>query len=116
MKRLSLILLGLSLSANALCVAALWRADRAVTKREKSKPPLRAPAKPPFDTQTWTQFRDDDLREYAARLRQAGFPADIVRAIIVAQLNESNEPRRRALQGTPDAVNYWRQSRRSPAE
>ncbi len=115
------ILLGLSLIANAFCIAAWWRADRPAAPSPTPaahQAPARALARaqPTFDAQTWAKLKQDDLRDYAARLRQAGFPADITRALILLQLSETNAVRRRALLGTPDAVNYWKQARRNPAD
>lgn len=118
MKRALPVFLAFSLLANALCLAVWWRAGRAVMALGASTPAVRVPSapRPAYDAGTAARLKHDDLREYAARLRQAGFPGDMVRAIIVAQLGENNESRRRAVWGTPDEVNYWKQPSRSPAE
>lgn len=49
----------------------------------------------------------DDLPGMVQRLRAGGFPPDVVRAIIGAQVGEHFNERRQALTGTPEIAPFW---------
>lgn len=105
MKIPALILAG-SLAANAVLVAVYFSSDPATTPTSPTNPPpastttpaarpaaaavaTDAAAAPTADPKTWTHLRSGDLRALAARLREAGFPPLLIRAVITAQVNDS---------------------------
>ena len=55
----------------------------------------------------WSGLNPADLRAQVARLRAAGFPPNLVRAIIQAQVNELFAARRRALMAQMEVKPYW---------
>ncbi|MEO5961617.1 MAG: hypothetical protein ABIZ49_04740, partial [Opitutaceae bacterium] len=61
----------------------------------------------------WATLRGDgDLPAFVARLRAAGYPASIIRALVGAAVNEQFAARRKALSPTPEENAFW--SGRSP--
>src|SRR2546430_1062831 len=61
-----------------------------------------------IDPKLWASLQTDDLPALVTRLRDAGFPKDIVRAILTGLINEQFAARRRALD--PDEVTraFWK--------
>lgn len=57
---------------------------------------------------TWAQLNKGDLHALAARLRAAGFPPSVVRAVIAAQINESFKTRRAALMPQTEDKPFWK--------
>src|SRR4051812_25962154 len=70
--------------------------------------------KPTIDPSVWPGLQTDELPALLTRLREAGFPTDVIRAIISAEVNERFSARRKALD--PDAANrpYWKNRPRDP--
>lgn len=117
MKPLTTVLLTASLLGNAaLAYAALSGSQRvaeeaaaSVAAAEAAKQAAARPAgPPPVDPQTWAGLETADLTALAGRLREAGFPKDVIRAIVSGQLYEQFAARRRALD--PNAANrpFWK--------
>lgn len=110
-KAISILLAG-SLALNGAIGLLLWQGNRA--ESEKDTRPVaadnRAPAAraPAIDAEAWSKLETPDLRDLAARLRDAGFPIEVIRAILTAQLTETFAARRKALD--PDAASrpFWK--------
>lgn len=66
------------------------------------KPP--ASPRPPL----WTVVHSEDPRTYVARLRAAGFPPAIIRALVAAEINARYEERMRALQDPEPDAPFWK--------
>ncbi len=62
---------------------------------------------PKIDDQTWSELSTGDTANLATTLRTQGFPPDIVRAIIAAQIHESYAARRKALSSNQSSTPYW---------
>lgn len=112
MKTFTPIVLGASVLLNATLFALLLAGMAA--EREAPRPILPAarpttPAPPPaYDAATWERLRTDDLPALVTRLREAGFPPLMVRALVQAQLEEELAARRKALIPDADSAPYWR--------
>lgn len=130
MKKL-LVILALSLAANAAFLVTTF--VRPATPSRPSEPGAQAaPA-------TATAFRDasgtglspadagalqrtgelimaGDLRGLVARLRAAGYPPFIIRAIVSAQLTEQFGVRRKAVVARQEVVPYWKSSQSFPPD
>jgi hypothetical protein len=66
------------------------------------------PAVPVLSADVWPSLKSDDFRELATRLRAAGFPIEIVRAIVSAQIYQMYEPRIKALQPPNERLPFWK--------
>lgn len=66
------------------------------------------PGSASVDPATWSKLETTDLPDLVTRLRAAGFPKEMIRAIMSGLINEQFTARRRALD--PDAANraYWK--------
>jgi hypothetical protein len=110
MKRpLILFALAGSLALNA-ALALRWvnRAPAPVVPQAPA-PRAVAPAAPPEITpEIWPSLQPDDLPAHVAQLRAAGFPPNIVRAIVTAQLSASFAARRKALDPDADSRPFWK--------
>lgn len=67
------------------------------------------PAKPVVDAETWPTLHTDDLPALVQRLRARGFPPEVVRAILTAQLRETFAAREKALDPGQENRPYWKQ-------
>lgn len=56
----------------------------------------------------WSRLRTDNLRDYVARLRAAGFPAATIRALIEVELQLRYGSRLTALQDPDASVPFWK--------
>jgi len=72
------------------------------------------PSPPAITADVWPGLKTADLRALIARLREAGFPPDIIRALIAAEVSDSFAARRKALQ--PDATRqaFWKEAVQNP--
>lgn len=75
--------------------AAAVAAAKAATKRQ---------------TELWSALQSDDLPTLIARLRAAGFPPNLIRAIVDAQVNLLFRSRMQALLAESDNSPYWQPS------
>src|SRR4051812_15654237 len=57
--------------------------------------------------EAWAGLQTNDLALQRDRLRAAGFPPDVVRAIIRAQVGETFSARRKALEGAQGEMPFW---------
>lgn len=58
--------------------------------------------------EAWETLQSGDLKTLVANLRAAGFPPQIVRAIVGAMLHEQYAERRRKIMGEQPDVPYWK--------
>src|SRR4051812_10215951 len=65
-------------------------------------------ANPPAASSAWTQLDPQDLPALVAQLRERGFPPAMIRAITLAQLQETYLARRRALDPNPTTRPFWK--------
>ncbi len=112
-----LVLLAASLVANAallgVFVAGRVSADTAAaeaTARRRAaasapRPVVAAPAAP--GPGTWTSLQGDSPADLVARLRAAGFPVSLQRAILYAHLREAAGDRLKALDGDSARRPFW---------
>jgi hypothetical protein len=118
MKTVAALLLTASLLLNAgLAIALAIGASRQSAPTESSRPtpqPI-APAGPIIDATVWPSMSTGDLPSLVERLREAGFPPDIVRAIVAAQLQESYSARRKAIDPDAESRPFWKTASLSPA-
>jgi hypothetical protein len=57
----------------------------------------------------WDALHDSDLNALAAKLRAAGYPTSVVRAIIGAEISERFAARRKELIGSTEDTPFWKQ-------
>lgn len=110
MKSLTTVLLSASLVLNAaiaVLILAGYSSAPAPRLAPVAAPAEAAPPKPAIDASVWPGLATGDLPAQVARLRDAGFPREIVRAILSAQVRERFAARRRALDATGDARQFW---------
>ncbi len=69
-------------------------------------PVVRAP--PPEKIKLWSALATEDLATLVARLRAAGFPPEIIRAIVQAQLSARYDTRIRALRDPDPNTPFWK--------
>jgi uncharacterized protein YceK len=62
------------------------------------------------DTKTWSLLQTGDLKALADRLRAAGFPPAVIRAIISAQLTERYAAQRKALFANMPETPFWQRT------
>src|SRR4051812_264270 len=65
-------------------------------------------ANPVIDANTWVDLDSKDLAKHLARLRASGFPVDMIRAILAAQISESFAARRKAIDPEAETRPYWK--------
>lgn len=112
MKTLVTVLIAVSVALNvALLGTAL--AGRISSPAEASPPPAAVrPASPKaaplVHAETWANLQPGDLRSLAQRLRDGGFPPDVVRAIVAAQLRESYAARLKAIDPGAENRPFWK--------
>jgi hypothetical protein len=63
-----------------------------------SQVPLKPSSQPAFD---WAKMESSDYRQYVKHLKSAGFPEELVRDIVVADINQAYEEREQALKPKP---------------
>jgi hypothetical protein len=106
MKRLLAIALVTSLVLNAVCAWLLF----APGEGPAVAPPRiadRAATPPPLTPQIWRSLETGDLPALIARLRAAGFPPDIVEAVVGTKVRELFAARRRALLSSVRTAPFW---------
>lgn len=113
MNRTIHILLGISLLLNAVLASWAVRGVDRETEERAARTAARASApivatRPVIEAKLWASLATDDLPELVARLRAAGFPKEIVRAIIGGHIAEQFAARRRALDPDESARAFWK--------
>lgn len=61
----------------------------------------------PIGSETWAQLYSTNLREFVSRLRQAGFPGEMIRAILFIQLDDLFGKHRRLLDPDRESRPFW---------
>jgi len=121
-----LAILLLTNAATLLALGVVWK-NRAPTSAPQTSPAPRAtaasPAAAPKErkvvvTQTvtnavaqkfdWRAVESDDYKKYIANLRSIGCPEKTIRDIIVADVNELFESRRKELAGPKKKFEFWK--------
>lgn len=117
MKPFLLVALAVSLVLNAaLAYAALTGRARLAASAPNSQPsalnaPRSTPSGPaPVDPATWTKLETTDHAALVTHLRAAGFPPEVIRAILRAQIHEAFADRRRALDPAAADRAFWKDS------
>jgi hypothetical protein len=112
MKPITLFLLAGSLALNAALAITLFVGLSASAPAPVAPAPLpeRKPAAvaPTLDAETWNGLATSNLPDLVGRLRREGFPPDVVRAIIAAQINEQFAARRKALDPAGGSRPFWK--------
>lgn len=94
----------------ALAAARDEPAGNAVASGERARAQGAAPNRSaPLAGSTWQTLRGADLRGFAERLRTAGFPPRVVRALVTHAVNQHFSEQREALLHGTEEVPYWRQ-------
>ncbi len=120
MKPSSAVLI-ISLAANgALAGSAVWVATHpafsAQIKAWLGPAPKTAPTAaavkpasgPAANNAQWAQFQTDDLKSLVARLKSAGFPAEVIRAIVATRVQAQFAPRWHELIEKNPPKPYWK--------
>lgn len=111
MKLPLLLLLGVSLAAHAGFALIFVLGSRSAPPAAPAPTVVVAPRPlpPSLTPEIWSALRTDDLPDLVARLRAAGFPPDLVRAVVAAQIGESFAARRRALTSSVERLPFWKE-------
>src|SRR4051812_46137641 len=114
MKPLTTFLLVASLTANAALAWLVFAQPQSTVSHsaEASGNAAGAAAKgvddPAVDANTWVDLDPKALAKHLARLRAPGFPAEVIRAILAAQINESFAARRKAIDPDAETRAFWK--------
>jgi hypothetical protein len=119
------VVITLSLAANAALIALVLNtpsrggsaAEEATAAKRSAASGSAVAAKSPaesVDIKTWSDLSAGDLSAQVARLRAAGFPPSVVRAMVAAQLGENYSARRKELMASRSSAPFW--ERNEPAD
>lgn len=120
MKKNVFSLILVSLALNAVFAWTFMRSDPAadvvtLESATASDTQTATTAKPPsLDPETWTSLQGEDLSTLAAQLRAAGFPPNVIRSIVAAQISEQFAARRKALDPDADNRPFWKNQTTDP--
>ena len=76
--------------------------------------PAAKPSAPIVDATVWPGLKSDQFPDLVKRLRAAGFPPEIVRAILQAQINELFRARMKALDPDANSRPFWKRTNPDP--
>lgn len=109
-------LLAVSLALNgAFALIFGLGSDSAASSAPPASAVSSAPSAPPaLNAGIWPSLKSDELPTLIARLRAAGFPPEIIRALIAAQVSESFAARRKALEPPTGSLPFWKDAVRDP--
>lgn len=74
----------------------------------KAPPPSAAKSVAVKRPKLWTALHTEDAATLIARLRQAGFPPNVIRALVTAEITARYDTQLRALQDTDPTVPFWK--------
>jgi len=113
------VLIGLSLGLNVLLLGAIathpevvpaplraWAETMFGGAEEKPAPSQGRRLRPP--PKGWARVYHDDPATLVSRLRQAGFPPEVIRSIVTVQVGNGFNTRIRALRGQDGTVPFWK--------
>ncbi len=80
-----------------------FHSDRPAASAPAKKPAAAAPAK------LWSALHHGDPQSFVARLRAAGFPPSVIRALVSAEIAARYDERLRALQEPDPTIPFWKQ-------
>jgi hypothetical protein len=120
--KLSTVVLAGSLAANAALIAAIavgLSDDRDSAKHTALATAANTKTSTAKDAsslspEAWNDLQNGDLAALRDRLRAEGFPPEIVRAILAAQIRESFAARRKAIEDAQGETPYWKNPNRDP--
>ncbi len=101
---LNVVLAGLAVIGSKRLAAELAAQAAAATAHQSARPV----ATTAIDPQTWAGLQTPDLAALTQRLRETGFPKDIIRAIIRALVSEQFSARQRALANDDGTGAFWK--------
>lgn len=114
MKTIAKILLVLSALGNVALAVLIWHGAGAAavpdapeggaTAQSAGAAAKATPAADPV----WSKVKSDDLPSLVQRLRDAGFPPSIIRAILAAQIRDQFAARRKAIEGDTNDTAFWK--------
>lgn len=116
MKSFLAVLTVLSVVANLALLGALFAGRDAASEAPATvatSPGAKSAAQPQATDPVWEKITGDDFPTSVQRLRDAGFPPHIVRAIISARVQELFAPRFKALR-SDSAAAYWKNATVDP--
>ncbi len=102
-------------AAPAPSLAPAATARRKLVRTSAASSPSPAPASAPGEAFHWRQIESNDYRRYIANLRAIGCPEQIIRDLIIADVNNLYAPRLRALHHTAEDRKYWQAEPRWPS-
>lgn len=105
--KLTGLLLTLSLAANAALLFFCGRGDSTSLPSPTVAPAVVA-KNPALDPLLWPNLATPDLPALLARLRAAGFPPSIIRAVVTAQVEEEFAARREKITGPERNLPPWK--------
>ena len=109
MKKLLSLVLAVSLLLNLALIWLIFGGNEPPAAAVATAPSIPPPTRPPaLEVSIWPGLQTNDLPELIARLRAAGFPPHLVRAIVAAQLDENFAARRRVLDAGTENLPFWK--------
>lgn len=115
MKPLFTVALTASLALHVAFVAFILTHQTATTPPVAEVAAIDAPVTttaPKIDAEVWSSLsgsgNGSDLKGLITQLRAAGFPPELIRAIVAAQISELFSARRKALQSSVDNLPFWK--------
>lgn len=106
--KLTGLLLTLSFAANVALLVLLSRPHDSTPLPSPTIAPAVVAKKPALDPLLWPTLATPDLPALLARLRAAGFPLNLIRAILSAQLDEEFAARREKVTGPRRDLPPWK--------
>lgn len=106
------VLIGISIAANVVLVAALVRNvfPEKSTSATAAQPAVTSALKPSAQelaAGAWAEVSGGDLAAQVERLRAEEFPPSVIRAIMAAQIREKFAARRKALEAADAETPFW---------
>lgn len=119
--KLSTVILAVTLTANValLGVIAVGSSDEASSTGPAPATVIPAGRKIPVSeaatgSEMWLELQSADLAVQRDRLRAAGFPAELIRAILAAQIRETFAARVKAIENAQGEMPFWKNPVRDP--
>jgi hypothetical protein len=111
------LLLTASLALNAAFALVFGLGARTRLAPEPAAVLATVPAKatpPALTAEIWSGLETDDLPALITRLREAGFPNEMIRAMVTAQVAQAFAARRKALEPSADRLPFWKDRAPNP--